>query len=422
LQADGRRLNENALLAVLTAIQFVHILDFVIIMPLGPQLMRSLDISAHQFGLLVSAYTFAAAATGLLAAVALDRVDRKRGLLWLLAGFGVGTLLCGLATSYPLLLAARAAAGACGGVLAAVVLAVIGDQVPMERRGRATGIVMAGFSVASVLGLPAGLSLASRWGWQSPFIALAGATALVLVVGIRVLPQMRGHLGPVGADRGPTVQRLVAVAREPVHVRAFVFTIALMLAGFSVIPFLSPYLVTNAGLPEGQLYLIYLVGGLFTAFTSPMFGRWADRWGAEQVFVRVALVSVIPVVGVTLLPPLPVPAIIAITTVFMVVAGGRWVTALSLINNAVEARTRGSFMSLNSSVQQLGAGLASLLAGWMVVDGPDRRLHGYPKVGIFAAVCVFGAVVLARRLGAMAPSASAYDRSGSRPEPQGAGS
>jgi len=419
LQAEGRRLNEGALLAVLTAIQFVHILDFVIIMPLGPQLMRSLGISAHQFGLLVSAYTFAAAGSGLLAAVALDRVDRKRGLLWLLAGFGIGTLLCGLATSYPLLLAARAAAGACGGILAAVVLAVVGDQIPVERRGRATGIVMAGFSVASVLGLPAGLRLAAHWGWQAPFLALAGATAVVLLVGMRVLPEMRAHLGEPGSDRGSSIARLWQVAQQPVHVRAFVFTVALMLAGFSVIPFLSPYLVANAGLPENRLELIYLVGGLFTVFTSPMFGRWADRWGAERVFTRVALVSVIPVVAVTLLPPLPVAAIIAFTTAFMVVAGGRWVTALSLINNAVEPRTRGSFMSLNSSVQQLGAGTASLIAGWMVADGPDGRLHGYPRVGVFAAVCVFAAVALARRLNALS-AAPAFDGSAAGPEPQGA--
>lgn len=409
---------ETALLAVLTAVQFCHILDFVIIMPLGPQLMRTLDISAHQFGLLVSVYTFAAAVSGLGAAVALDRVDRKRGLLWLLTGFGVGTLLCGLSTSYPLLLAARAAAGAFGGVLAAVVLAVIGDQFPPERRGRATGVVMAGFSVASVLGLPAGLRLAAWAGWQAPFLALAAVTLGVILVGVVILPPMRAHLEAPAV--GSTVGRLWAVAREPIHLRAFAFTVALMLAGFSVIPFLSPSLVSNVGLPEARLELVYLIGGLFTAFTSPMFGRWADRWGAARVFTRVSLVSIVPLVGITVMPRMTVPAILAVTTIFMVAAGGRWVTALALIGNAVEPRTRGAFMSLNSSVQQAGAGVASLIAGWMIYDGPGGRLLGYPRVGVFAAVCVIGAVVLARRLGRASQAASAYPGPARAPEPQGA--
>jgi predicted MFS family arabinose efflux permease len=415
------RPREGALLAVLTAVQFCHILDFVIIMPLGPQLMRTLGISAHQFGLLVSAYTFAAAASGIVAAFALDRVDRKRALLTLLAGFGVGTLLCGLAPSYPLLLAARAIAGAFGGVLAAVVLAAVGDQIPPERRGRATGIVMAGFSVASVLGLPAGLVLAGHSGWQTPFRALAGVTLVVLLVAARVLPSMRGHLR---AATGSPWGGLWAVARHPVHLRAFAFTVALMLAGFTVIPFLSPSLVRNAGLPESRLPLVYLIGGIATVFTSPMIGRWADRSGAGRVFVRMALLSTVPVVGITLLPPLPTVVILAITTVFMVVAGGRWVAALAQINNAVEPGTRGTFMSLNSSVQQLGAGVASLIAGWMVTDGADGRLHGFPLVGVFAAVCVVGAVLLSRRLGGLSPAPVArnFEGAAAEPAPQGAAS
>jgi predicted MFS family arabinose efflux permease len=421
LPEEVPKTREGALLAVLTAVQFCHILDFVIIMPLGPQLMRTLGISAHQFGLLVSAYTFAAAASGLVAAFALDRMDRKRGLLVLLAGFAAGTLLCGLAPNYPLLVAARAVAGAFGGVLAAVVLAVVGDQVPAARRGRATGIVMAGFSVASVAGLPLGLLLAGRTGWRTPFQALAVVTVVVILVAARVLPPMRGHLAAAGSQTGTALSRMAAVARHPVHVRAFLFTVALMLAGFSVIPFISPSLVSNAGLPESQLPFIYLFGGIATVFTSPMFGRWADRWGAERVFVRIALVSIAPVVAITVLPPMAEPIILALTTVFMVVSGGRWVAALALINNAVEPGARGTFMSLNSSVQQMAAGVASLVAGWMVTDGADGRLHGYPKVGIFAAVCVLGAVILARRLGQATPvpAGNVYDRSTPGSEPQG---
>ena len=194
-----------------------------------------------------------------------------------------------------------------------------------------------------------------------------------------------------------------------------------MFAGFSIIPFLAQALVRNVGMPESQLGLIYLAGGLITAFTSPLFGRWSDRWGPGTVFGRVAIVSILPVVGITMLPPLPVWAILIITTIFMVIGNGRWVAALALINNAVEARSRGAFMSLNSSIQQVGAGFASLLAGWMVADGPGGRLLGYPRVGVFAAVCVAVSVVLARRLGS-ATAAPLRNPFPHLPEPQGASS
>ena len=398
----AKPVREGVLLAVLTAVQFCHILDFVIIMPLGPQLMRSLNIGAHQFGQLVSAYTFSAAVAGLLAAAVLDRWDRKIALLGLLAAFGTGTLLCGLATTYPSLLAARAAAGASGGVLAAVVLAIVADQIPVERRGRAMGVVMSGFSVASVLGLPAGIVLASQSGWQLPFLVLAGVTAAVVVLGAWALPSMRGHVAPADVKRRAPWHELWQVARHPVHLSAFAFTVALMLANFSVVPFLSPSLVQNVGMTEAQLGWVYLAGGVATAFTSPWFGRQADRHGAGRVFAVSALISVVPVIAVTMLPRMSVPPVLAITTVFMVLTGGRWVSALALTTNAVEARTRGAFMSLNSSVQQAGAGIASLAAGYLVADGPGGRLVGYPRVGLLAAASVVVAILLARRLGAAA--------------------
>jgi predicted MFS family arabinose efflux permease len=212
---------------------------------------------------------------------------------------------------------------------------------------------------------------------------------------------MRGHVAADGERRAPW-HALWDVARHPVHLSAFAFTVALMLANFSVVPFLSPSLVRNVGLTEAQLGWVYLAGGIATAFTGPWFGRLADRHGAGRVFGAAALVSVVPMVAVTVLPRMSVPPVLAITTVFMVLSGARWVSALALTTNAVEARTRGAFMSLNSAVQQAGAGVASLAAGYLVADGPGGRLVGYPRVGLLAAVGVLMAILLARRLGAAA--------------------
>jgi predicted MFS family arabinose efflux permease len=391
------------LLGVLTAVQFCHILDFVIIMPLGPQLMRAFDIPPRQFGLLVSAYTFSAAVSGFLAALVMDRFDRKRTLLFLLAGFGVGTFLCGVAGSFALLMAARVAAGAFGGVLAGVVMAAIGDQFPPERRGMATGVVMSGFSVASVLGLPFGLFLAAERGWQAPFVLLSVVTAAVLAVAAVALPPMRAHVA-APADRLPVLAELAATVREPVHARAMAFTVALIFAGFSLIPFLSPVLVNNVGLRESDLAYVYLAGGIATLFTSPFFGRLADRFGAERVFVAAAVASLPAMIAITLLPRMGLAPVLALTTVFMVLAGGRWVAAMALMTGAVDARRRGSFMSLNASVQQLSAGAASLVAGWMIGGGTGGRLVGYPRVGVLAAGSVVVALFLVGRLGRSAKS------------------
>ncbi|MBW3569931.1 MAG: MFS transporter [Gemmatimonadetes bacterium] len=409
---------EWLLLLVLTAVQFCHILDFVLMMPLAPMLMRSLHVSAREFGLLVSAYTFAAAASGLLAAAFMDRYDRKRMLLFLLAGFGVGTLLCGLADDYRLLMGARVVAGSFGGVLAGVVFAIVGDYIRAERRGTAMGVVMGGFSAASVLGLPFGLALAERGRWETPFLFLAGVTAVVFVFGAVALPPMRGHLTGRRKDDPAPFAELWRVAREPRHVRAFALTVAIMFSAFSVVPFLSAYLVENVGMPETRLDLIYLVGGLGTIITGPfLWGPLADRFGHARVFTAAAMLSIIPIAAVTNLPRVSLPVILLVTTGMMVMASGRMISVTALITGVVEPRRRGSFMTLNSSIQQGAAGLAAFAAGMMIGGGEGRPLTGYSTVGFVAigATLVTLALVRTLRQAQPAPAFSPYEGTGAPP-------
>src|SRR5437016_4170411 len=133
-------INERLLLLVLASIQFTAIVDFLIILPLGPQYLRVFHIRPAQFGIIVSAYAISAGISGVVAGLFLDRLDRKAALLGLYFGFALGTLCCGLAPSYALLVGARLIAGAFGGVAGALILAIIGDVVPEERRGAAMGL------------------------------------------------------------------------------------------------------------------------------------------------------------------------------------------------------------------------------------------------------------------------------------------
>jgi predicted MFS family arabinose efflux permease len=402
----GLRLTSNVfnrrewlLLLVLTAVQFCHILDFVLMMPLAPLLMRSLHISAREFGMLVSAYTFAAAASGLVAAAFMDRYDRKRMLLFLLAGFGVGTLLCGLVDEFWLLMAARVVAGSFGGVLAGVVFAVVGDQIRPERRGTAMGVVMGGFSAASVLGLPFGLALAERGAWETPFLFLAAVTAVVFVITAVALPSMREHLTGRRKDDASPFAELWQVAREPRHVRAYLLTTAIMFSAFTVVPFLSAYLVENVGMPETQLDLMYLAGGLATIVTGPMlWGPLADRFGHKRVFVLTAALSTLPIIAVTHLPRVSLPVILVVTTLMMVMASGRMISVTALITGVVEPRRRGSFMSLNSSIQQGAAGAAAFVAGMLIGGGEGQPLTGYPRVGYVAVAATLVTLLLVRGL------------------------
>src|ERR1700723_429880 len=163
---------QKVVIAILGFLQFTVILDFMIISPLGAIVMPTLHISPQQFGLAVSSYAFSAGVSGFLAAGFADRFDRKRLLLFFYFGFMLGTLLCALATTYPLLLMARIVTGLFGGVIGSIVLSIATDLFPLEMRGRVMGVIQTAFAAAQVLGLPAGMYLANRWNWHIPFLAI----------------------------------------------------------------------------------------------------------------------------------------------------------------------------------------------------------------------------------------------------------
>ncbi|HKQ26777.1 MAG TPA: MFS transporter [Burkholderiales bacterium] len=394
--SGGEGRGEVALLFVLAAVQFTHIMDFMIMMPLGPQLMRVMLISPQQFGLLVSAYTLTAAVAALAVAFYTDRFDRRKALLVLYAGFVISTLLCGIAPGYGTLLAARAVAGAFGGVAGATVHSIIGDAIPEQRRGAATGMIMSAFALSSIIGVPIGLFLAAHFSWRAPFLFLVVVSTLVLILTWRILPPMRSHI--VEGQSHRPLDQMKAVLGTANHLRAFVFMFALMFAGFSVIPFISPYMVANVGLKETDLPYLYFFGGIATAFSSRYIGKLADRHGKRQIFTTIGLISIAPLLITTNLPPVPVWVAIVASVIFMVFVSGRFVPAMALVISSVEPRLRGGFMSINSAIQQLGLGAASLLAGTIIGHGAGGTLTRYWLVGFIAVGATLLAIALAWRV------------------------
>jgi predicted MFS family arabinose efflux permease len=390
------------LLLTLAGIQFTHIVDFMIMMPLGPQLTRILGITDAQFGLLVSAYTFAAGASGLLAATYVERFDRKKLLLTLYVLFALATLACGLAPSYGFLMLARVAAGTFGGVLSALSQTIVADVIPFERRGRAMAVVMSAFSVSTVAGVPLSLWLAAHLGWQAPFIAIAALCGLLAAGAHLSLPPLRQHLMS-GRSRAAW-HGIAQVLADGNHRRAFVFSALLMGTGFAVIPYITLFMQSNVGLRDDQIPLIYLFGGLGSLLVARPVGRLTDRLGKPRMFRWAALAATVPLVALTQLPHLwpgpqvPVALVLGVSTAMFVTMSARMIPGMAMLASTAQPQLRGTFMALNSSVQSAAMGLAALVGGLIVSRDAQGLLQHYGWNALLGCAASLASVWMAFRL------------------------
>ena len=389
--------NERLLLLILAIVQFTHIIDFMIIMPLGSQFMSIFDITPKQFALIVSTYAFSAAFFGLISAMFIDRFDRKTALIFNYIGFTIGTLACSFAPDYYTLLAARCITGAFGGVLAALVLAIVGDVIPFERRGMAMGIVMTAFSVASVVGVPVGIYLAALYDWTVPFLAVGIIGAIVTVVMFFTLPQMRDHLTDASERTNP-FRNITNIFLNPNQARALLFSISLMFGHFMIIPFIAPYMQLNVGFTDFEVTYVYAVGGTLTVFLLPLAGKLADRFGHLKIFTWSSILALGSIYAITTLPVVAVWVGICVTSTYFVVSSGRNVPATTLITSVVKAENRGSFMSVRSSINELALALSSFIAGSIITENADGSLNNFLYVGLLAMVMSVIAIFVGRML------------------------
>lgn len=387
---------ERFILIILAATMFTIILDFMIVMPLGPQLMAVFKIGAPEFGHIVSSYTFSAGITGLLAAFFIDRFDRKKLLLGLYAGFTIGTFLCAIAPNHYFMVIARIVAGSFGGIMGAVTYAIIGDIIPYERRGAAMGVVMTAFSIASVAGVPFGLFLAASFDWHAPFYFLVGICILIFIALFYFLPNMASHIHE--SNKTNPIETIKNIFSVPNHLKAYSLTFILMLSGFSVIPFIATYMSLNVGVSDHELSFVYLFGGGATLLSSRFFGRLSDKYGKHKVFAINSMLTAIPILCITLWPKSSIWAILPISTLFFIVNNGRMVPAMAMITGSTTQKNRGSFMSFNSSIQQITNGFAALVAGWIIGTTATGALTNYWIVGIGSAVLSFAAIYFARKI------------------------
>ncbi len=388
--------NERIILFLLAGLNFTHILDFIIMMPLSNYLLPYFHITAFQFSILVASYSVSAFVSGLAIAMFIDRFDRKKSLLFAYIGFLAGTIACGFAPNYGLLLSARILAGLFGGIIGAQVLSIVADLFEYERRGRAMGAVMSAFAAASILGVPLSLYLTNifKFNWHVPFL-LIGSVGIVLVpLIIRFIPRMTAHINH--DNGGSPFRALITVCKIPQQRSALVFSGMLMMGHFLIIPFINPYIEFNKGFSKDIIPMIYLFGGMASLIGAFLVGRLSDKVGKLPVFLWSVFFSLFMVLIITRMPSVHFSIVLAFFALWFVLATSRAITAQAMISEVVSAEQRGSFMSINGSVQQLGSGLAALAAGAIVFTEKSGKIANYNWVGYLSMLVLVTSMVIAR--------------------------
>lgn len=383
---------QKFVIAILALLQFTIILDFMILSPLGDLLMKSLDLSTSQFGSVVSAYAISAGISGFLAAGFADKFDRKRLMLFFYCGFIVGTVFCGIANSYHTLFAARIVTGIFGGVVGSILMAIITDVFTLQQRGRVMGFVQMAFAGSQILGVPIGLVIANRWGWNATFYMVAGLAILIGIAVVWKLRPLTDHLA-LQHDRN-AVQHLVQTIKKKDYRIGFLATAILSMGGFMLMPFTSAFIVNNVGISQQELPIIFFCTGIASIIIMPVVGRLSDKIDKFKLFTIGSCIAIVMILVYTNLTPVPIWVVIGINMILFMGIMSRMVPATALNSAVPEAYDRGAYMSVNSSLQQMAGGLAAMFAGLVVIQhtktSPLEHFNvlGFVMVG-FMLWCIY---------------------------------
>jgi len=389
--------NRKLILYTLAVINFTHIVDSMLIMPMGDIFIEEFQISAHKYSYLIMAYAFAAFLSSGMGFFFLDSFDRKKALLFTYIGFSVGTFACAFANTYELLVAIRFLTGLFGGFIGALVLSIVSDLYKFKERGAAIGIIFAAFSAASALGIPIGLYLAVVGSWQLPFMIIGVFGLIITALIFFLFPSMTSHFESVDKSRTmmDTIRTLTSDSNQVI---ALLTGFIIILGHFMIIPFISPYMIKNVGLTQLEISYQFFFGGVATIISGPLVGRFVDKIGVFKVFLTMLILSTIPTMLIVTLPEISLPLAVAVVVLFFITASGRMIPANTLISAAASKDNRGSFMSMKSALQQLAIALASLISGLIIFINPEGKFENYPILGIISIAILSTTIYLIRKL------------------------
>jgi predicted MFS family arabinose efflux permease len=382
------------IIALLAILQFTVVLDFMVLSPLGAQLMNVLHLTTSQFGLAVSGYAFSAGISGLLAAGFADKFDRKKLLLFFYTGFILGTFLCSIAPDYHFLLAARITTGFFGGVISSISYAIISDLFELKVRGRVMGFVQMAFATSQVMGIPVGLYFANRTGWHAPFTMITIVSIIEFISILIYMHPITAHL-KIQSVLNPFQHLLKTIATRN-YLLAFLFSTLLVTGGYMLMPFGSAFSVNNLGLAMGQLPILYFITGIFSMAAGPLIGKLSDVIGKFRVFTLGSVIALVVILYYCNLGITPFWIVVGLNIVLMMGVLSRMISSSALITAIPEPSERGSFMSVNSSVQQFSGGIASVIGGLIVVQSASGPLEHYNTIGYIVVGTILLTIVILR--------------------------
>src|SRR6187399_2728607 len=385
---ENKFTNYQALVIVLLALtQFTVVLYFMVMSPLGDMLMKSMELTTSQFGFAVSGYAISAGISGLLTAGFADRFDRKKLLLFFYIGFIAGTLFCGLATTYFMLLAARIITGIFGGVIGSISMAIMADLFPLHQRGRAMGFMQMGFGASQALGIPISLYIANHWSWQTPFLMIVGLATIIWLAVMMKLRPVTKHL-ELRSEK-TAITHLWHTLKQRKYRTGFLLTALLSLGGFMMMPWGSAFAVNNLHVSYEQLPLLFMASGIAALIVMPLIGKLSDKIDKAKLFTVAALSMMVIIVIYTNLTPVPFLLIITLNILMMTAIMSRIVPAMALVSALPKMQDRGAFMSINSSLQQIAGGIAAAVGGMIVVQKTKTSpLQHYDTLGYVIVVII----------------------------------
>lgn len=370
---------ETKIVWIAALVQFVNIVDFMMVMPLGPDISKSLPVTNGDIGVICGCYTIAVGLSGILCSKFLDRFDRKSVALVAVLGLSFGTVSATLCWNIYSLIAARVLAGIFGGPAAAIALSMVADVVPPERRGKAMAIVMGSFAVSSIGAIPFGLELA-RWGsWRTPFYGISILGLAVFFLILFVTPTMKDHL-----EYKVQGISIVQLLKKSDYLLAFIMMMTAMMSSYAIIPNISAYFQLDLGMPREDLSFLYLAGGIITLVLMQLGGSIADRIGPIPANIAGTVLLVYFLYDGFVHEPRF--SLVIIFIMFMGMVCFRNVSATAEASKLPKPYERAAFMSLLSSLQHMGNGLGALIASAMVVTSQSGELLHMERVGLFSII------------------------------------
>jgi predicted MFS family arabinose efflux permease len=385
---------------LLAVTQFTVVLDFMVMSPLGDMLMKSMNLKTSQFGMAVSAYAFSAGISGLLTAGFADKFDRKKLLLFFYIGFIIGTLCCGLAHNYLMLIVARIITGLFGGVIGSISMAIVADLFPIQKRGRVMGFMQMGFGASQVLGIPISLYLANAWGWQSPFLMIVILATIVWILVVVKLKPVTKHLNEKTEQNA--VMHLFNTISQRHYRIGFLSTAILSIGGFMMMPWSSAFSINNLHITQHQLPIVFMVSGVSSLLIMPIMGRLSDTIDKFKIFLFASIMMIVMVLIYTNLTPVPFAVILLLNILFMISMMSRMVPAMALTSGLPKMQDRGAFMSINASLQQMAGGVAAIVGGMIVVQKDKYSpLENYNILGYIISSLSLISIIMVYRVSKM---------------------